>query len=80
MKVLGPLFGEKWSLVQAKVCTDLWKSLGVYTDAEAKALDQLHEVMKPEVFQPGYAVLSTISAEGVYTVSMSNLCICMFSI
>ena len=64
-----PLTGLQYSEKVAENCVAIWKSLGIYTDAEAKAIEKFLEVFKDENFPPGSSILFTLSAQGSLTVS-----------
>lgn len=69
-----PLTGQQYSEKVAENCKAIWKSLGIYTEAEAVALEKFHEVFKVENFPPGASILFTQSPQGSLTVSV---CVCM---
>lgn len=64
-----PLTGQQYSEKVAENCVAIWKSLGRYTDAESKAIEQFIKVFKDENFPPGASILFTISPLGSLTVS-----------
>jgi len=66
-----PLTGLQYSEKVAENCVKIWKSLGIYTDAEAKAIEKFQEVFKEETFPPGSSILFTISPNGSLAVSVS---------
>merc|ERR1712183_474203 len=53
-------------------CVAFWKSVGIYTDAEAKAIEKFLEVFKDENFPPGSSILFTQSPNGSLTISFSK--------
>lgn len=63
-----PLTGQQYSEKVAENCVAIWKSLGIYTDEEAKAIDKFVSVFKDETFPPGSSILFTISPNGSLTV------------
>lgn len=67
-----PLTGQQYSEKVSENCVAIWKSLGIYTDAEAKAIEQFIEVFKDENFPPGSSILFTISGQGSLTVSPNS--------
>ena len=69
MTMILPLTGQQYSEKVAENCVAIWKSLGIYTDAEAKAIEKFIEVFKDENFPPGSSILFTLSAQGSLTVS-----------
>ncbi|XP_010427262.1 PREDICTED: chalcone--flavonone isomerase 1-like [Camelina sativa] len=67
-----PFFGQKyWERVMAN-CVAIWKSLGIYTDCEAKAVETFLEVFKDENFLPGASILFAFSPNGSLTVAFSK--------
>jgi chalcone isomerase len=66
-----PLTGLQYSEKVAENCANIWKSLGIYTDAEAKAIEKFREVFKEETFPPGSSILFTLSPHGSLAVSVS---------
>ncbi|CAK7325592.1 unnamed protein product [Dovyalis caffra] len=67
-----PLKGLQYSEKVAENCVGIWKSLGIYTDAEAKAIEKFQEVFKEETFPPGSSILFTQSANGSLAISFSK--------
>ncbi|OMP02719.1 Chalcone isomerase [Corchorus olitorius] len=67
-----PLTGQQYSEKVAENCVAIWKSLGLYTDEEAKAIEKFVEVFKNENFPPGSSILFTISAQGSLTIGFSK--------
>jgi len=59
-----PLTGQQYSEKVAENCVAIWKSLGIYTDAEAEAIDKFVSVFKDETFPPGSSILFTVSPKG----------------
>ncbi|XP_019102364.1 PREDICTED: chalcone--flavonone isomerase-like [Camelina sativa] len=67
-----PLFGQQyWERVMEN-CVAMWKSLGIYTDCEAKAVETFLEVLKDENFLPGASILFALSPNGSLTVAFSK--------
>ncbi|EEF32677.1 Chalcone--flavonone isomerase, putative [Ricinus communis] len=66
-----PLSGQQYSEKVAENCVAIWKSFGIYTDAEAKAIDKFLEIFKEENFPPGSSILFTQLPHG--SVAVSNL-------
>lgn len=64
-----PLTGQQYSEKVAENCVAIWKSLGIYTDAEAQAIDKFVTVFKDETFPPGSSILFTVSPSGSLLVS-----------
>ncbi|KAG5237661.1 hypothetical protein OIU76_012431 [Salix suchowensis] len=67
-----PLTGLQFSEKVAENCVRIWKSLGLYTDAEAKAIEKFQEVFKEETFGPGSSILFTLSSHGSLAISFSK--------
>ncbi|XP_061975835.1 chalcone--flavanone isomerase-like [Populus nigra] len=67
-----PLTGLQYSEKVAENCANIWKSLGIYTDAEAKAIEKFREVFKEETFPPGSSILFTLSPHGSLAISFSK--------
>ncbi|KAH9703311.1 Chalcone--flavonone isomerase 1 [Citrus sinensis] len=66
-----PLTGAQYSEKVAENCIAIWKFFGIYTDAEAKAIEKFTEVFKDEIFPPGSSILFTQSP-GSLTISFSK--------
>nr|AEO36936.1 CHI [Canarium album] len=67
-----PLTGQQYSEKVSENCVAIWKSIGIYTDAEAKAIEKFLEVFKDENFPPGTSILFTQSPNGSLTISFSK--------
>ncbi|KAH7537317.1 hypothetical protein FEM48_Zijuj03G0079800 [Ziziphus jujuba var. spinosa] len=67
-----PLTGVQYSEKLSENCVNIWKSFGIYTDSEAKAIEKFLEVFKPHTFPPGSSILFTLSPKGSFTVSFSK--------
>ncbi|XP_019084884.1 PREDICTED: chalcone--flavonone isomerase 1-like [Camelina sativa] len=67
-----PLFGQDYSERVTENCVAIWKSLGIYTDCEAKAVETFLEVFKDENFLPGASILFALSPNGSLTVAFSK--------
>nr|O22651.1 RecName: Full=Chalcone--flavanone isomerase; Short=Chalcone isomerase [Raphanus sativus]AAB87071.1 chalcone isomerase [Raphanus sativus] len=67
-----PLTGQQYSEKVTENCVAIWKSLGIYTDSEAKAVERFLEVFKDETFPPGASILFALSPEGSLTVAFSK--------
>ncbi|XP_034703680.1 chalcone--flavonone isomerase 2 [Vitis riparia] len=67
-----PLTGRQYSDKVSENCVAFWKSVGIYTDAEAKAIEKFNEVLKDETFPPGNSILFTHSPLGALTMSFSK--------
>ncbi|GLT66897.1 hypothetical protein SLA2020_392380 [Shorea laevis] len=66
------LTGQQYSEKVTENCVAFWKSVGIYTDAEAKAIRKFLEAFKDETFSPGSSILFTKSANGSLTLSFSK--------
>ncbi|GMH13340.1 hypothetical protein Nepgr_015181 [Nepenthes gracilis] len=67
-----PLTGKQYSEKVTENCVAFWKSVGIYTDAEAKAVEQFVEAFKDENFPPGSSILFTQSPLGSLTIAFSK--------
>lgn len=67
-----PLTGQQYSEKVTENCVAIWKSLGIYTDAEAKAIDKFLEVFKAETFPPGSSIIFTLLPRGALAVSQKD--------
>ncbi|XP_002529711.3 chalcone--flavanone isomerase [Ricinus communis] len=67
-----PLSGQQYSEKVAENCVAIWKSFGIYTDAEAKAIDKFLEIFKEENFPPGSSILFTQLPHGSVAISFSK--------
>ncbi|KAL9230532.1 hypothetical protein vseg_005870 [Gypsophila vaccaria] len=70
--MIQPLTGHQYSVNMAKIFTELWKSQGIYTDEEAKALQIYLEVFDDKKFSPGDSILFTQSPTGKFTIGFSE--------
>ncbi|KAK6929272.1 Chalcone isomerase [Dillenia turbinata] len=70
--VILPLTGQQYSEKVTENCVAFWKSIGSYTDAEAKAVEKFTEVFKDETFPPGASILFTQSPLGSLTIGFSK--------
>lgn len=67
--MLLPLTGAQYSEKVTENCVAYWKSVGTYTDAEARAVEKFLEVFKEETFPPGASILFTQLPNGSLAVS-----------
>jgi hypothetical protein len=67
-----PLTGQQYSEKVSENCVAIWKSLGIYTDEEAKAIEKFVSVFKDETFPPGSSILFTVSPKGLGSLTVSN--------
>ncbi|KAL6011193.1 Chitinase 1 [Asimina triloba] len=56
-----PLTGQQYSEKVTENCVAIWKSLGLFTDAEAAATEKFKEVFKDQTFPPASSILFTLS-------------------
>jgi chalcone isomerase len=66
-----PLTGQQYSEKVSENCVAIWKSLGIYTDEEAKAIEKFVSVFKDETFPPGSSILFTVSPKGLGSLTIS---------
>ncbi|KAL6128311.1 hypothetical protein ACLB2K_071666 [Fragaria x ananassa] len=67
-----PLTGQQYSEKVSENCVAIWKKFGIYTDAEAKAIEKFMEVFKDQTFPPGASILFTQSPNGSLTIGFSK--------
>ncbi|KAM1019898.1 hypothetical protein ACFX13_041958 [Malus domestica] len=67
-----PLTGQQYSEKVSENCVFFWKSVGIYTDLEGKAIEQFIDVFKDQNFPPGASILFTQSPKGSLTISFSK--------
>ncbi|XP_021890412.1 chalcone--flavonone isomerase-like, partial [Carica papaya] len=67
-----PLTGQQYSEKVTENCVAFWKSVGIYTDAEAKAIEKFLRVFKDENFPPGSSIFFTQSPNGSLTITFSK--------
>lgn len=67
-----PLTGQQYSEKVAENCVAIWKSLGIYTDEEAKSIDKFLSVFKEQTFPPGSSILFTVLPRGSLVISFSK--------
>ncbi|KAM1819588.1 hypothetical protein ACFX15_001155 [Malus domestica] len=67
-----PLTGQQYSHKVSENCVAFWKSIGIYTDAEGKAIEKFLEVFKDQNFPPGASILFTQSPKGSLKISFSR--------
>ncbi|XP_038688926.1 chalcone--flavonone isomerase-like [Tripterygium wilfordii] len=70
--MLLPLTGQQYSEKVSENCVAFWKSIGIYSDAEAKAIEKFLEAFKDETFPPGSSILFTQLPNGSLTISFSK--------
>ncbi|XP_065872276.1 chalcone--flavanone isomerase 2-like isoform X2 [Euphorbia lathyris] len=59
-----PLSGQQYSEKVSENCVAIWKSMGIYSEAEAKAIDKFLDLFKDEKFPPGSSILFTLLPHG----------------
>lgn len=64
-----PLTGQQYSEKVTENCVAYWKAVGLYTEAEAIAVDKFKQIFKEETFPPGSSILFTLNPSGALTVS-----------
>nr|AHZ31749.1 chalcone isomerase [Viola x wittrockiana] len=67
-----PLTGHQYSEKVSENCVAYWKSVGIYTDAESKAIEEFRQVFKEETFPPGSSILFTQTPLGTLAISFSK--------
>uniref|UniRef100_A0A1J3GYM2 Chalcone-flavonone isomerase family protein n=1 Tax=Noccaea caerulescens TaxID=107243 RepID=A0A1J3GYM2_NOCCA len=67
-----PLTGQQYSEKVTENCVAIWKSLGIYTDCEAKAVEKFLEVFKDQTFPPGASILFALIPNGSLTIAFSK--------
>ncbi|XP_061372260.1 chalcone--flavanone isomerase 2 [Gastrolobium bilobum] len=67
-----PLTGQQYSEKVSENCVAIWKSLGIYTDEEVKAIDKFVAIFKDETFPPASSILFTVSPNGSLAISFSK--------
>ncbi|GAB4854873.1 hypothetical protein Ancab_023459 [Ancistrocladus abbreviatus] len=67
-----PLTGKQYAEKVTENCVAFWKSIGIYTEAEAKAVEKFIDVFKDETFPPGHSILFTQSPCGTLSISFSK--------
>lgn len=54
-----PLTGQQYAEKVAENCAAAWKSMGIYTDEGAEAIQKFIDAFKDETFPPGSSILFT---------------------
>lgn len=65
-----PLTGIEFCRKVSEMCRIACENAGLYSEAEAKAIEQLKDVFKDKNFLPGYCTLFSISSAGLGVSSM----------
>ncbi|KEH21936.1 chalcone-flavanone isomerase family protein [Medicago truncatula] len=69
--MIRPLTGQEYSNKVSENCVAIWKSLGIYTNEEIKAINKFVSVFKDETFPPGSSILFTVSPKGSGSLTIS---------
>ncbi|GMN68931.1 hypothetical protein TIFTF001_037987 [Ficus carica] len=64
-----PLTGQQYSDKVLENFVTIWKSFGIYTEAEEKVIEMFLQVFKDKNFPPGSSVLFTQSSSGSLTIN-----------
>ncbi|XP_010555785.1 PREDICTED: chalcone--flavonone isomerase-like [Tarenaya hassleriana] len=67
-----PLTGVQYSEKVTENCVRIWKSLGIYTESEAKAVEKFLKIFKDETFPPGSSILFALSPGSSFTIAFSR--------
>nr|QOU08775.1 CHI [Triadica sebifera] len=67
-----PLSGQQYAEKVSENCVALWKSMGIYSDTEAKAIDKFLHLFKDEKFPPGSSILFTQLPLGSVAITFSK--------
>ncbi|XP_068637701.1 chalcone--flavanone isomerase [Aristolochia californica] len=67
-----PLTGQQYSEKVTENCVAYWKAAGIYTEAEAMAVEKFKQVFKDENFPPNSSILFTLSPLGSLTIAFSK--------
>jgi len=70
--MIKQLTGQEYSNKVSENCVAIWKSLGIYTNEEDKAINKFVSVFKDETFPPGSSILFTVSPKGLGSLTVSN--------
>ncbi|KAJ4824612.1 hypothetical protein Tsubulata_010929 [Turnera subulata] len=70
--MIHPLTGAQYAEKVSENCVAIWKSMGIYTDEEAKAIQKFQETLKKETFPPGSSILFTQFPSGSLAISFSK--------
>ncbi|WCJ19383.1 Chalcone--flavanone isomerase [Euphorbia peplus] len=54
-----PLSGQEYSKKVTENCVGIWKSMGIYSEAEAKGINRFLDIFKDKQFPPGSSILFT---------------------
>ncbi|KAG9453816.1 hypothetical protein H6P81_006720 [Aristolochia fimbriata] len=67
-----PLTGQQYSEKVTEKCVAHWKADGIYTEAEASAVEKFKQVFEDLNFPPGYSILFTLSPSGSLTIAFTK--------
>ncbi|XP_042475174.1 chalcone--flavanone isomerase-like isoform X2 [Macadamia integrifolia] len=70
--MLKPLTGQMYAEKVTENCVAYWKAVGIYSDAEAKAVEEFTDTFKDENFPPLTSILFTLSPHGSLTIAFSK--------
>lgn len=70
--MLQPLTGQQYSVNMARTFCERWKTLGIYTDEIAKAVEIYLQAFDDKKFSPGDSILFTQSPTGKFTIAFSK--------
>lgn len=63
--MIAPLSGSQYSEKVSENCQAAWEAAGIYSEAEAKALQEFKAAFKDQNFPPGSSILFTSSPAGL---------------
>ncbi|CAN8254532.1 unnamed protein product [Cochlearia groenlandica] len=67
-----PLTGQQYSEKVTENCVSIWKSLGIYTESEAKAVEKFLQVFKDKTFPHGASILFALYPNDSLTIAFSK--------
>ncbi|KGN51256.1 chalcone--flavonone isomerase [Cucumis sativus] len=67
-----PLTGEQYAMKVAENCEAAWKSMGIYSDEGAEAIQKFIDIFKNENFPPGSSILFTHLPPNTLSISFSK--------
>nr|ADT63063.1 chalcone isomerase [Fagopyrum esculentum] len=57
ISMLKPLTGAQYSEKVSENCVAIWKAIGIYSEADEKAIEKFTEIFKEQNFPPGTSIL-----------------------
>ncbi|KAJ7971340.1 Chalcone--flavonone isomerase [Quillaja saponaria] len=69
---LKQLTGEQFTVNLSKTLVANWKSAGIYTELEGKAIEKFLAAFKDQIFLPGSFVMFTLSPNKPLTITLSK--------